>query len=234
MRNEYRQFCAIARTLDVVGQRWTLLVVRELLLRGPLSAAGIARGLPEVPMNQLVERLALLEARGLVSPARGRVPARVYELTDAGRELGDVLEALGRFGLARLAGAGREPGDAVLPHVLTRQLELRYELATAGEGLNGRFELVLDDPQELWSVEPGRDAPATFAVIARPEGMTIRCGACLDPDATLRCTVDACARLIAGDPEAGVEVEVTGDRALAEELLAALTAAAPDAAAVAA
>src|SRR2546421_12114508 len=98
MRAGYRQFCAIARTLDLVGQRWTLLVVRELLLRGPLPAAGIARGLPDVPMNQLVERLALLESRGLVVGRRGgdRIRARgdEYELTEAGRELGGGVEAL--------------------------------------------------------------------------------------------------------------------------------------------
>jgi DNA-binding HxlR family transcriptional regulator len=237
MRGEYRQFCAIARTLDLVGQRWTLLVVRELLLRGPLPAAAIARGLPDVPMNQLVDRLALLEARGLVTVAGDGewAHARAYEMTEAGRELGGVLEALGRFGLARLAGSGRAEGDAVLPHLLMRQLELRYEVAAAGElGLSGRFELVLDDPEELWSVEPGRDAPERFALVARPEGLVTRPGACLDSDAELRCTVDTCTRLVAGDSEAVVEVEVTGARTLAESLLSLLAAPAPDGAAVAA
>ncbi|MDQ6914710.1 MAG: winged helix-turn-helix transcriptional regulator [Actinomycetota bacterium] len=240
MRGEYRQFCAIARTLDLVGQRWTLLVVRELLLRGPLPAAAIARGLPDVPMNQLVERLALLEARGLVGVAAsgrddGEGHARAYELTEAGRELGDVLEALGRFGLARLAGSGREPGDAVLPHLLMRQLELRYAGAAAGgAGLSGRFELTLTDPEELWSVEPGRKAPERFALVARPGGLATRPGACLDADAELRCTVDTCTRLIARDSEAIVDVEVTGDRALAEGLLSLLGAPVSDGAAVAA
>jgi DNA-binding HxlR family transcriptional regulator len=235
MRGEYRQFCAIARTLDLVGQRWTLLVVRELLLRGALPAAAIARGLPDVPMNQLVDRLALLEARGLVVAGDG-AHARGYELTDAGRELGGVLEALGRFGLARLAGSGQAQGDAVLPHVLMRQLELRYEVATAaaGAGLSGRFELVLCDPEELWSVEPGREAPERFALVARPEGLVTRAGASLDADAELRCSVHTCTRLVASDPEAVVEVEVTGDRALASGLLSLLAAPARDGAAVAA
>jgi DNA-binding HxlR family transcriptional regulator len=74
MRPGYRQFCAIARALDLVGQRWTLLIVRELALRGPLSAAAIARGLPDVPMNQLYERLTLLEARGVVAAGGGAPP----------------------------------------------------------------------------------------------------------------------------------------------------------------
>jgi DNA-binding HxlR family transcriptional regulator len=229
MRAGYRQFCAVARTLDLVGQRWTLLVVRELLLRGPLPAAAIARGLPDVPMNQLAERLALLEARGLVVSQ-----ARAYELTEVGRELGDVLEALGRFGLARLAGAGREAGDTVLPHVLMRQLELRYDVAARGDGVTGRFELALVDPEELWSVEPGREAPERFALVALPEGLRARPGACLDPDAVLRCTVDVCTRLIAGDPKARVEVEIEGDRPIAESLLDLLAAPASAGTAVAA
>ena len=238
MRAGYRQFCAIARTLDLVGQRWTLLVVRELLLRGPLPAAGIARGLPDVPMNQLVERLALLESRGLVRRAGGtRIRARgyEYELTEAGRELGDVLEALAGFGLSRLAGAGREPGDAVLPHVLMRQLELRYDRAAAGAaGFSARFELALTDPEQLWSVEPAADAPGRFALVARPDGLQARAGACLDADAVLTCSVETCTRLVARDPDARVEIEVAGAEDLAATLLDLLGARAPAGRAVAA
>ena len=72
MGADYHQFCAIARALELVGQRWTLLLVRELLLRGPLPAAAIARGLPDVPPNQLAERLIDLEAAGPSWPAMGR------------------------------------------------------------------------------------------------------------------------------------------------------------------
>ena len=245
MRAGYRQFCAIARTLDLVGQRWTLLVVRELLLRGPLPAAAIARGLPDVPMNQLVERLALLESRELVRRRGsddgrgddGRIRARgyEYELTEAGRELGDVLEALAGFGLSRLAGAGREPGDAVLPHVLMRQLELRYDRAAAGAaGFSARFELALTDPEQLWSVEPAADAPGRFALVARPDGLQARAGACLDADAVLTCSVEVCTRLVAGDPAARAEIEVAGAEDAAATLLDLLGAPAPAGTAVAA
>ena len=240
MRAGYRQFCAIARTLDLVGQRWTLLVVRELLLRGPLPAAGIARGLPDVPMNQLVERLALLESRGLVR-RRGGKDARIrargyeYELTESGEELGDVLEALAGFGLSRLAGAGREPGDAVLPHVLMRQLELRYDRAAAGAaGFSARFELALTDPEQLWSVEAAADAPGRFALVARPDGLQARAGACLDADAVLTCSVETCTRLVARDPDSRVEIEVAGAEDLAATLLDLLGARAPAGRAVAA
>jgi DNA-binding HxlR family transcriptional regulator len=237
LRLGYRQFCAIARTLDLVGQRWTLLVVRELTLRGPLTAAGIARGLPDVPMNQLVERLAMLEARELVQAedaAPAGVHARVYELTDAGRELGGVLEALARFGLSRLAGDGAEPSDAVLPHVLMRQLELCFDReAAARSDFAGRFELVLVDPQTLWSVEPGSDAPDRWALVAGDGELRIRAGACLDPDASLELSVDACTRLMAGESNAALEVEVAGDRSLGHRLLDLLGASANEAVAAA-
>lgn len=213
MRAGYRQFCAIARTLDLVGRRWSLLVVRELSLRGPLSAGAIARGLPDVPMSQLVQRLAELEAAGLLVAEDGR-----WALTPDGLALEPVLGALARFGLDRLAVPGLAPGDSVLPHVLMRQLELRYEAACAGgDGATGRFELVLVDPEALWSVEAGTPAPARYALVARPDGMTARAGACLEADAVLRLTVAACGELAAGVRPA--EVEVEGDAARAGELL---------------
>jgi DNA-binding HxlR family transcriptional regulator len=227
MRPGYRQYCAIARALDLLGQRWTLLIVRELALRGPLSAAAIARGLPDVPMNQLSERLALLESRGLVSASEHPGSSRVYEITEAGNELEDVLVALARFGLGRL-GEGAEPGDAVLPHVLMGQLELRFDATQASaEGFAGRFELELADPDELWSVEPGTPAPGRWALVAGPEGLRARAGACLDADASLRASVDTCVRLITGDPQAALEIEVEGDGALALRLLELLGAPAP-------
>jgi DNA-binding HxlR family transcriptional regulator len=237
LRLGYRQFCTIARTLDLVGQRWTLLVVRELSLRGPLTAAGIARGLPDVPMNQLVERLAMLEARDLVTAeasAGAEPPTRVYVLTEAGRELGGVLEALARFGLTHLAGDGADPGDAVLGHVLMRQLELRFDGDEAARrGFAGRFELSLVDPQTLWSVEPGTEAPDRWALVAGDGELRVRPGACLDPDASLELSVDACTRLVAGASNAALEVEVSGDRDRAHRLLELLGAPAAEAAAAA-
>src|SRR5947208_2300141 len=85
MRTGYYQFCAVARTLDAVGSRWALLIVRELVLRGPLTAAAVGRGLPDVPPNQLAERLGELEALGLVRRALEPGRARRYELTERGR-----------------------------------------------------------------------------------------------------------------------------------------------------
>ena len=217
MQTEYHQFCAVARTLDLVGSRWTLLIVRELLLRGPLTGAAIARGLPDIPPNQLAERLADLEAAGLVRRRTEPGRSRRYEATDRGRSLEPVIDALAGFGLEHLAGEP-EPDEALLPHVLMRQLELRYDIerAEAG-GFRGRFELEVTDPETLWSLEAGAPAPRRWAVLAEPDGLTIRPGACLDADARLRMTAAEWGRLVAGRQPTPDALHVTGaaDRARA-------------------
>jgi DNA-binding HxlR family transcriptional regulator len=235
MRTGYHQFCAVARTLDAVGSRWTLLLVRELLLRGPLAAAGIARGLPDVPPNQLAERLGELEALGLVRRTLEPSRTRRYELTEHGRRLGPVLDALASFGLAELGGAP-EPDEALLPHVLMHQLELSYD-AQAGEGcegVEGRFELEIVDPEGLWSVEPGEPAPRRFALHASGDHLRIRAGACLDADARVRLSAAACGGLVARRRPDDADIEVTGDTERATALLEVLAPAAADAAVAAA
>jgi DNA-binding HxlR family transcriptional regulator len=217
MRTSYHQFCAVARTLDAIGSRWTLLVVRELVLRGPLTAAAIGRGLPDVPPNQLAERLAELEALGFARRLSEPGRTRRYELTARGRRLGPVLDSLADFGLDELAGEP-QPDEALLPHVLMRQLELRYAARRGdGEGVDGRFELEIADRDALWSLEPGEAAPRRWALHAGDEGLRIRAGACLDADARLRMTAAACAGLVAGNRPPADAVDITGaaDRAAA-------------------
>lgn len=96
----YGQYCSVAKALDVVGDRWTLLVVRELLLQGACRYTDLQHGLPGIATNLLSERLRELEEHGLVrrEAAAPPVATTLYELTDAGRELKPVLRALGRFG----------------------------------------------------------------------------------------------------------------------------------------
>ena len=95
----YGQRCPLARALDVVGERWTLLVVRELML-GPRRYTDLADGLPGVGTNILASRLADLQNFGLVTKRELPPPTAVtvYELTDAGRELGPTLAALSGWG----------------------------------------------------------------------------------------------------------------------------------------
>ena len=96
----YQDACGIARGLDVLGERWALLVVRELLL-GPQRFSDLRHAMPAVSSNLLTDRLRELEAHGVV--ARRTLPppagAAVYELTESGRELEPVVLALGQWGL---------------------------------------------------------------------------------------------------------------------------------------
>jgi DNA-binding HxlR family transcriptional regulator len=93
MSRSYGQFCALAKALDVVGQRWTLLLVRELLL-GPRRFKEILLGLPGVPTNLLSARLKHLAAHDLVT----QLEDGSYGLTEGGRGLEPVLFAMGNFG----------------------------------------------------------------------------------------------------------------------------------------
>src|ERR1700761_3530262 len=97
----YDQYCSVARALDVVGDRWTLLIVRELLLQGPARFTDLKNGLPGVATNLLSTRLKELEEAGLVAreDAPPPVATTLYSLTDAGRTLEPVLKALGQWGL---------------------------------------------------------------------------------------------------------------------------------------
>jgi DNA-binding HxlR family transcriptional regulator len=95
----YSDACPIARALDVVGERWALLVVRELLF-GPQRFSDLRRALPGASSNMLTDRLRELEGNGVVSRRRLPAPAAstVYDLTPFGRRLEPVLLALGAWG----------------------------------------------------------------------------------------------------------------------------------------
>src|SRR5260370_37954531 len=110
----YGQACAIARALDVVGERWSLLLVRELTF-GPRRYRHLATGLPGIPSNLLAARLKDLQAAGVVTRRTLPAPtdATVYELTDAGRALQPALNEL--LHSRRRYGPRVSPDDAVQP-----------------------------------------------------------------------------------------------------------------------
>src|ERR1700748_865987 len=97
VKRSYEDSCGIARALDVVGERWALLVVRELLL-GPKRFTDLRAGLPRVGPDMLAARLRELEEAGVVGRRVLPPPAasKIYELTEWGAELAPVLLALGR------------------------------------------------------------------------------------------------------------------------------------------
>jgi DNA-binding HxlR family transcriptional regulator/putative sterol carrier protein len=108
----YQQFCPVARALDIVGERWTLLIVRELLW-GPKRYTDLQTGLPGIGPNVLADRLRTLETAGVVAKRRLEPPAAstVYELTDLGSGLRPVVTDLFDWGLGLLANASDE--DAI-------------------------------------------------------------------------------------------------------------------------
>jgi DNA-binding HxlR family transcriptional regulator len=101
----YGQYCSVAKALDAIGDRWTLLVVRELLLQGGCRYTDLHTGLPGISTNLLGDRLRQLEANGLVrrEAAPAPVATTLYHLTDTGRDLEPVIRALGRFGARYMA-----------------------------------------------------------------------------------------------------------------------------------
>ncbi|MBY8877358.1 winged helix-turn-helix transcriptional regulator [Actinacidiphila acidipaludis] len=113
----YHQYCSVARALDVVGDRWVLLIVRELLALGPSRYTDLKGGLPGIATNLLADRLRSMEASGLVERYEAPPPVgtTLFRLTDRGRELQDVIGALARWGLDLMA-PGPDPADAVQPH----------------------------------------------------------------------------------------------------------------------
>ena len=139
----YEQFCGVARALDLVGERWALLVVRELIL-GPKRFTDLRRGLPGIGTNVLAARLKELEGAGVVQRRMLPPPAasRVYELTQYGRELEEILLAFGRWG-ARSLGA-REPEQALRSEWLALALKAFFRPEAAAE-LRATVELRFGD-----------------------------------------------------------------------------------------
>ncbi|MGW4822996.1 winged helix-turn-helix transcriptional regulator [Streptomyces sp. NPDC004227] len=133
-RRSYDQFCSAARALDAVGDRWTLLIVRELLA-GPRRYTDLHADLPGVSTDMLASRLKDMERDGLTTRRRLPPPgaAHVYELTSRGRELLPVLRALGEWGRTELGE--RRPTDALRAHWFALPLLRALEEAGIGAGL---------------------------------------------------------------------------------------------------
>jgi DNA-binding HxlR family transcriptional regulator len=120
----YRQYCSLARALDVVGDRWTLLIVRELLLRGACRYTDLRDGLPGIATNLLADRLRDLEQAGLVAreDAPPPIAATLFRLTPRGAELEPALHALARWGIPLMVDDDAQ--DAFREHWLTFPVDL--------------------------------------------------------------------------------------------------------------
>ncbi len=169
-RRSYRQFCSLASALDRVGERWTLLVVRQLLT-GPKRFSDLLEDLPGIGTNLLAARLRQLEQDGLVRRSRLPKPAAaaVYELTALGRGLDPALTALARWGSHFLELPAR--GMAVRPGWLL----VAMKAAARPEVLGGRsrtFQYDIDGE--------------VFHLRVAPEGVSARQGAAERPDFVAR------------------------------------------------
>lgn len=120
----YGEYCSMAKSLDVVGDRWTLLIVRELTLRGACRYTDLRNGLPGIATNLLADRLRELEDAGVVAreDAPPPIATTLFRLTPRGEELRSVVEALTRWGLPLMVD--QRPEDTVRSHWLASALEM--------------------------------------------------------------------------------------------------------------
>jgi len=104
-KRSYHQFCGVARALDILGERWTLLIIRDLLL-GPMRYVDLQHSLEGITTNLLATRLKHLDAHGLLNkvPAPPPSGATLYELTPQGQSLRSIVLELGRFGAPTMSG----------------------------------------------------------------------------------------------------------------------------------
>lgn len=148
---EYGQYDGITRALELVGERWALLIVRDLLV-GPRRYGELAAGLPRIPSNILAARLKELQEAGIIRRApRSRII--VYELTDYGRELEPVVLALGAWGFQAL---GEARDDQVLtPDALTMTLRTAFRANVAAELPATAYAARLGEAEVLVRVDGG-------------------------------------------------------------------------------
>jgi len=205
----YGQYCAVARALDAIGDRWTLLIIRELLLRGPSRYTDLRNGLPRIATNLLADRLRGLEQEGLVSREEAPPPVAttLFRLTPRGEELGPVLTELGRWGIPLMVEGPNEDDD-FRPYWLSLPVDLY---------LTDRSP---EQPPVTVEVRAG-DEPV---VLETGEGKVhLRPGAAEHPDAVLSGTPHVIAGVLAGTMSLAdaivVGAKVDGKRAALQRLL---------------
>jgi DNA-binding HxlR family transcriptional regulator len=203
----YGDGCAIAHGLDLVGERWALLVVRELLL-GPKRFTDLKTGLPNASPNVISQRLRELEQAGVVKRDKLPPPAgsRVYTLTDWGRGLEDIVMSLGHWAARSPSPAGDAPIGA---DSTVLALRARFD-ADAAEGLRASYELRLGDDR--------------FRIEVFDNRIEIARGSAQRPDATIDTEPGTLAAVLWGgrafaEAQRSGEMRIEGDQAAVERLL---------------
>ncbi len=206
-KRTYADACRAAYALDLVGERWGLLVVRELLL-GPKRFSDLRAGLPNVSPNVLAQRLRELEEAGVVSRRKLAPPAasQVYELTEWGMELGSVVDELGRWG----ARAPSKPNTKrSSPDAIILALRAHFD-PDAHQGVNARYEVRLGEVRFRVELADGR--------------LELARGSADEPDAVIETDVETFAELVIGErtPAEALrsgDVKVDGGRQALERFL---------------
>ncbi|HKU67368.1 MAG TPA: helix-turn-helix domain-containing protein [Candidatus Baltobacteraceae bacterium] len=191
----YGQFCGLARAVEIVGERWAMLIIRDLLV-GPKRFGELQRGLPRIPTNILTSRLKALEAAGVVARRASSQPGGgvLYELTPLGLELEHAVLALGRWGAKNLLDQPR-PDEIVTNDSMVMALRTTFR-PEAAKGTHVSYELRM----------------GSVVIHARIHDGTIDAGAGPLPDADL--IVEAGPAL-----KAVMAREVTPKEALAQDLV---------------
>ncbi|HYO76662.1 MAG TPA: winged helix-turn-helix transcriptional regulator [Thermoanaerobaculia bacterium] len=203
-KRTYEDGCATAHALDLIGERWALLVVRELIL-GPKRFTDLRAGLPGISPNVLTQRLEELERADVVRRRKlpPPAPASVYELTEWGLELERVIMALGRWG-ARSATLLQ--GFPLSTDALVLSFRTMFDSAYA-EGFEASLELRIGDDR--------------FRAEVREGELTLQRGNASNPDAIIEASADALVAVAYGgrkfaDAIRAGELKVDGDKSVAK------------------
>lgn len=207
-KRTYGDACGIARALDVLGERWALMIVRELLL-GPKRFTDLRSGLPHLSADVLAQRLRHLEAAGVLTRRTlpPPTPAKIYELTASGRALEPALVELGRWGGTYAPEPEAECEMSLDSHILSLQTLFDPELAA---GLDATVQLEIGDQ--------------SFRAVVADGALDVERGTDPEPDATVRTTPRTLIDVLHGHRaidevrDAG-ELDIEGDEAVAVRFL---------------
>jgi DNA-binding HxlR family transcriptional regulator len=208
-KRQYDQYCPVATGLDIVGERWALLIVRELLLGGK-RFADLEAGLPGVGTNTLTTRLADLVDAGVIARRRLAAPAgtTIYELTPWGRELEPIIYAVARWSVPLLGTAS--PSHPLQAGWLGVALKAFFE-RPAARGLTTTIELLLPS--------------GALTVAFRRGQLDVREEPAAAPALRMTSTEPNVVALLSGDPAASARarkaMRIEGDASLLERFVAA-------------
>jgi len=204
----YNQYCGLAKALDVVGDRWTLLIVRELLVRGPCRYTDLRHGLPGIATNLLVDRLRDLEAFGVVAREEAAPPiaTALFSLTQWGSELKPIILALGKWSAPLMTRSPRSR-DAFMSYWLALPLESQLT-----DQSPGRRSITI-------ALRVGGDP---LVIETEGGGVRVRPGSVAEPDVVLEGPPDVAFGLLIGQMDLAAararRLSVRGDPAVLDRV----------------